>query len=303
MIGTLRHRVVVNPVSGNGRGRRIGKMLPEIFARLGLAAEFHVSSTAQHFSELVRSHRSEEGQRVVICGGDGSLNMALDSMEPGRGPPLALVPCGRGNDIARSLGIPQAPEAAAGLLVEGSEGPMDVGYVGERPFASIAAMGFDSFVTMAASRMRRVRGRLVYVVAALKELARFTPPEFSIVSDTFRFRGRAMMVSVANAPYYGGGMRLSPTSVMDDGLMEICVVLPMSKLNLLRLLPRVFSGGHVDSPLFMTAPVRRARIASTPRVPVCADGEYLASSPVDIRVERGAARIVSPCANSGRAPQ
>ncbi|MCU0611657.1 MAG: diacylglycerol kinase family lipid kinase [Candidatus Eisenbacteria bacterium] len=294
MRGPFHHRVVVNPASGNGQGRRIGARLPAIFARLGLAAEFHHSTTAQHFRELIQGHAGDSGQRIVICGGDGSLNMALASMPPGERAVMALVPCGRGNDVARSLGIPARAEEAAGLLAEGIEREVDVGYVGEKPFASIAAMGFDALVSIAASRMRIVRGRLVYVIAALRQLARFVPPEFTIRSDTFNFQGRAMMVSLANAPYYGGGMMLSPSSSMEDGIMEICVVLPMSKLSLLRLLPRVFSGGHVDSPLFITSSARRATIATNTPVPVCADGEYLATSPVEVRIEQAAIRLVSP---------
>ncbi|MBN1422970.1 diacylglycerol kinase family lipid kinase [Candidatus Fermentibacteria bacterium] len=289
-----RHRVVVNPFSGNGHGRRIGTLLPGIFARLGLTAEFHESSTAEHFKALVGGRPAEPGERVVICGGDGSLNMALSCVTPGTRPALALVPCGRGNDVARSLAIPAHPDGAAAVLAEGRERAMDVGYVNDRPFASIAAMGFDALVSLAASRMRRVKGRMVYVIAAIKELARFHPPLFTIESDTFTFQGRAMMVSVANCPYYGGGMMLSPDSKMDDGLVEICVVLPMSKLGLLRMLPKLFTGGHVDSPYFLIASAQRATIGCDPAVPICADGEYLTMSPATIRIEPAAATVMVP---------
>lgn len=296
-----RHRVVVNPASGNGRGRRIGTMLPGIFTRLGLAAEFHESRTVEHFRALVGGRPAEPGERVVICGGDGSLNMAISSNVPNITPTLALVPCGRGNDVARSLGIPAHPQGSAALLAKGGERALDIGYVNERPFASIAAMGFDARVSIAASKMRRVKGRLVYVLAAIKELARFHPPMFTIRSDTFNFRGRAIMVSVANTPYYGGGMMLSPASKMDDGILEICVVLPMSKLNLLRMLPKVFSGRHVGSGCFLTAPVRRAAIVSDPPVPICADGEFLTMSPAEIRLDPAAVTLVAPTASPSHA--
>lgn len=287
------HRVVVNPASGNGQGRRIGAMLPALFRRLGLAAEFHESRTTEHFKDLVRA-RSHPSERVVICGGDGSLNMALAAMAPCDRASVALVPCGRGNDVARSLHIPTGTEPAAALLSAGRERAIDVGYVGGRPFASIAAMGLDALVSIAAAKIRLVKGRMVYVLAALKELARYTPASFSIRSESFNFQGRAMMVSVANAPFYGGGMMLSPSSSMDDGLLEICIVLPMSKLDVMRLLPQVFSGRHVSSPLFLTAQSQSAVIASDPPLPVCADGEYLSMLPAQVRVEKAACRIVTP---------
>ncbi len=294
MTSRILHRVLVNPTSGNGKAKRLVSTLPGLFARLGLTAEFYVSRTAHHFRELAVSHRLKASDRVVICGGDGSLNMALGAVASGPKPSLALVPCGRGNDVARSLGIPREPEAAIGLLAHGTERRIDVGYVNRMPFASIAAMGLDALVTLAASRMRRVRGRIVYVLAALKELARFVPPHFTIRSDTFSFDGRAMMVSVANCAYYGGGMMLSPSSRPDDGWVEICVVLPVPKLTLLRLLPKVFTGAHVSSPFFLSAPARRVSVASSPMVPVCADGEYLGSTPARVWIEEGAATVVMP---------
>lgn len=287
------HSVVVNPSSGRGRGGQLARHLPDLFRRLNLAAEFHLSRTEHHFRELVRTV-ARQAQRVVICGGDGSVNMALSSCLPGECPPLALLPCGRGNDVARSLGIPRRPDRAAALLLKGREGRVDVGLVDQRPFASIAAMGFDSLVSLAAARMKRLKGGLVYLLAAVKELARFQPPQFSVSSEGFTFRGRAMMVSVANAPYYGGGMKLSPASVMNDGLLEVCVVLPTSKASFLRLLPLVFTGKHVSSPLFLTAQVRSVRVCSDPPVPVCADGEHLSFLPATIRVAPGACRMVLP---------
>ena len=286
------HRVVVNPASGGGGGANLAKRLPELFSEFGLTAELFLSKTEAHFRELVKEHSTSENHRLVICGGDGSLNIALDTILPSPGPVLGLLPCGRGNDLARSLGIPNDVKDATALLASGETRAIDIGYVGNRPFASIAGAGFDALVALAAAKTKIIKGKLVYTVAALKELVKYSPAEFEISGENFSFIGRAMMVSFANAPYYGGGMKLSPGSKLDDSLLDVCIVLPMSKLKFLRSLQSVFKGRHVDSPSFITAPVRRAHIRSSNSGPICADGELLGSLPAEIRVEAKAINIV-----------
>jgi YegS/Rv2252/BmrU family lipid kinase len=286
------HTVVVNPASGGGRGARLIKRLPRFFAQLDLKAEYRLSRTDVHFKELVGRISREAGRRLIVCGGDGSLNMALSALSPGSRAVIGLLPCGRGNDLARSLGIPRNPKDAAALLLSGEERTVDIGYVGDRPFASIAGAGFDALVSIAASKSKLIKGKLVYLVSAVKELSKYRASRFRIESQGFSFDGEAMMVSFANAPYYGGGMKLSPDSKLDDGMLDVCIVLPMSKARFVRKLLSVFKGGHTGSPDFVTAPVQRAKIDAAEPLPICADGEHLGSIPAQISVRSGAVTVI-----------
>ncbi len=292
MLDRLIHKVIINPASGGGSGLRIGKILPRLFAEHGLRGEFHFSKTAHHFQELVRRCSEGEDHRLVVCGGDGSVNMVLSALREGIKVRMGLIPSGRGNDLARSLGVPHATKQAVSLLAAGREQLIDLGYVGHRPFATIAASGYDALVSIAASKITVVKGKLVYLVAALKELARYKAQSFRVRGDDFFFEGPAMMVSLANAPYYGGGMQLSPGSSLTDGYLDVCIVPKIKKSAFLRILPHVFKGEHVQSPHFLTAAVRSVEVSSLDGSPVCADGEVLGKTPIVIGVKRAVLSVV-----------
>jgi diacylglycerol kinase (ATP) len=293
----LLHTVLVNPASGGGRGARLSQRLPRFFAQFDLKAEYLLSKTEAHFKELVRRISKEAGRRLIVCGGDGSLNMALSALSPESRIVIGLLPCGRGNDLARSLGIPRNPKDAAALLLAGKERVLDIGYVGDRPFASIAGAGFDALVSIAASKSKLVKGKLVYLVSAVRELAKYRASHFRIRSEGFAFDGEAMMVSFANAPYYGGGMKLSPASRLDDGMLDVCIVLPMSKARFARKLLSVFKGGHTNTPGFLTAPVQWAEVEAERAMPICADGEHLGSIPARVSIRPGAVTVI--CGDAG----
>lgn len=289
----IHHHVVINPASGGGAGTRIRTLLPRLFEKYGLGADFSVSLNPPHFRSLVKKFGVRENARTVICGGDGSVNMALNELLPNRILRLGLIPCGRGNDFARTLGISRAAERAVKLLTRGRERPIDVGFVGKRPFATIAAAGYDADVSVTASKIKRIKGGLVYLFAALKEFVRLKPRTVIIEGDEFSFEGPALMVSFANAPFYGGGMQLSPDSRVDDGKIEICLLRNMSKLEFLMTMPGIYSGRHVRSPKFICGSSSRIRVSSPDGGPITADGELIGTLPEEISVRPSCIRVIS----------
>ena len=133
------------------------------------------------------------------------------------------MPCGRGNDLARVLGIPKDPAAAARIAVEGEERLLDVANVEGTPYMGIASFGFDSDANRIANEAKLVKGNAVYVYAALRALAAWKPAHFSVTVDGERHEFTGYTVAVGNSKAYGGGMYVFPMAELDDGKLDVIV--------------------------------------------------------------------------------
>lgn len=289
----MKFNLLVNPNAGRGRA---GQLFPGIARRLearGVEFDWHFSAGPGHLTELARNLSGRKGGCLVVCGGDGSLNEVLNGL-PETGPVLGVIPCGSGNDLARNLGIPRSVAQACDLLEAGTVRTIDVAAAGVRRYLGIGGAGFDAEVNRRANNTRlHIFPRAVYTWQVLSTLRSFRPREFFITADGWRYEGRIMFVAVANTPAYGGGMRISPGSRMDDGCLEVCIVEEMGRLELLANFPSVFGGRHLDHPRFRVLPATRVRIESAARGDFYADGEFHQPLPVEIAVRPAAARLLA----------
>ena len=289
--------VAVNPSASFGRNRAVG---PTVADRL-ISEGYEVSMLREaNFELLRRETRSafEQGtDGLVVVGGDGMVSLGLNLVAR-TGVPLGIVAAGTGNDLARGLGLPHDdPAAATDALVEALRRPpqsIDAAIVqhGELRtwYACVLSAGFDAIVNERANRMTRPRGPSRYTLALLRELATFRPLRYVLTIDGVRREQRAMLVSVANNPSLGGGMRIVPHADLSDGLLDVFIVHPLSRLGLLAVFPRVFAGEHVDHPAVEFLRARRVRIEG-PDVVAYADGERIGPLPVDIEVAPGALSV------------
>jgi YegS/Rv2252/BmrU family lipid kinase len=284
--------VIVNPTAGAGKAR---EALPRIRSELErLGADFHVIETtsADHARAEGKAAR-ECGEAVGALGGDGLVG-TLAGVLCGGDSPLALLPGGRGNDLARVLGIPTDPEAAARLAVEGVERAIDVPEVDGRSYVGIASCGFDSDANRIANEAKLVRGNLVYVYAALRALAAWKHANFEVTVDGERHSVRGYSVIVANSKAYGGGMYVVPHAELDDGQLDVVLCAASSKLHFLRGFPKLFSGSHVDDPYLRFIRGEEVEVSADRPFAVYADGDPIGDLPVRIRVARKALRVLVP---------
>jgi YegS/Rv2252/BmrU family lipid kinase len=207
---------------------------------------------------------------------------------------LAIIPCGRGNDLARVLGIPDDPAEAAELAVQGPERMLDVANVDGTPFVGIASFGFDSEANRIANEAKFVRGNAVYLYAALRALAAWKPAAFSVTVDGQRHELSGYSVAVGNSKAYGGGMFVLPEAELDDGELDVLISTDAPKLTFLRGVFKTFKAAHVDSPhaLFL----RGATIEVTSDRPfvIYGDGDPIGTTPATMRVERRCLRVIAP---------
>jgi diacylglycerol kinase (ATP) len=285
--------LLVNPTAGKGRGARLCEPVAERLRRHGCDVDVVVGRDADEAFDQARNRVAKGVDALVAVGGDGLVNMALQVVA-GTATPLGIVPAGTGNDIARSLGLPTDDAVAAvDLLATATPRAVDAGRAAGRWFGGVLSSGFDSMVNERANRMTWPPGRSRYNVAIAAELRIFRPIPFVLELDGERWETEAMLVAVGNGVSYGGGMRVCPGAVMDDGLFDVTVLGPISKLEFIRVFPQVYSGRHVDHP---AVTVRRAGYVSlaAPGVTAYADGERVALLPVTCDVVPGALQVLAP---------
>jgi diacylglycerol kinase (ATP) len=295
--------VAINPNASFGKGRTVGPRAVALLRERGhtvhhLQAESLEQLRAEAIATLARGVDA-----LVVVGGDGMVNLGVE-LTAGTSIPLGIIPSGTGNDMARGLGIAlDDPEAAVrGMLDALDHGPriidaarIDYGtppHDGSRHFACVLSAGFDAIVTERANRMRRPRGRSRYTIALLIELARLRPIDYRLVVDGVEHRERAMLVAVGNNTSFGGGMKATPAALLDDGMLDVMIVRPLSRVAFLRIFPRVFAGTHVTDPRVVTMRARRIRIEAQGIV-AYADGERIAPLPIDVEVEPGVLRMLA----------
>ncbi|HEU5223529.1 MAG TPA: diacylglycerol kinase family protein [Candidatus Lumbricidophila sp.] len=288
--------VACNPEAAFGRNRSAGPLVVERLRHAGYDATLISESSFRALQSATVVALDAGADALIVVGGDGMVSLGVNVAVP-RGIPLGVVAAGTGNDLARALGLPREPIAGTDALLAALDQPtrtIDVGLIehaGERRyFAAVLSAGFDAIVNERANRMHRPKGPSRYTFALFRELATFRPRRYRITIDGVVQEHRAMLVSVANGPSLGGGMRIVPQASLVDGLLDVFIVHPLSRIGLLRVFPKVFKGTHVDHPAVEFKAGRRVAIEADSLV-VYADGERVGPLPVEITVQPGALRV------------
>lgn len=284
--------LIVNPSSAGGRALRALRPVEEQLDQLRIPFRVEVSRDAEHAAEEVAS-AARHGEIPVIMSGDGLVGMA-GGLLANTDTPLAVIPCGRGNDFARALGIPTDPAGAVDLIASGQTRKIDLGEANGVPFLCVASIGFDSVANELANRTKLVKGSAVYAYAALRVLASWRPAKFRIQTPEGHSSFTGYSVAVANGPAYGGGMFIAPDARVDDGLFDLVTIAEVSKPRFLVNLPKVFKGSHVQRDEVSVSRARTVDISASRPFPVYADGEHITDLPVKMRVLPKALKVIAP---------
>jgi len=284
--------LIVNPASGGGRAR---SLLPAVERELDQRrAVFRVETTrdSEHaVAEALRAAAS--GEIPVVMSGDGLVGIVGGALV-GSEQPLGIIPGGRGNDLARVLGIPSDPVGAIDVLAAGQTRVIDVGEANGRRFLGIASVGFDSDANRIANETRLIRGNLVYAYAALRALVAWKPARFSVRAGEDQLRFTGYCVVVANSKAYGGGMFVAPDADLSDGEFDIVLIGEVGKLRFLSNLPKVFKGTHVDNDEVRVFRAPYLELSASRPFAIYADGERLTDLPASLRILPAALQVIAP---------
>ncbi|NLG80729.1 MAG: diacylglycerol kinase family lipid kinase [Firmicutes bacterium] len=292
----MRVKVIVNPMAGRGRAARA---IPVICRALEKGkADYDIYVTRGPGDAITAASRAvDEGYEVIAAaGGDGTTNEVANGIA-GREVALGVIPCGSGNDMAISLGIPKDVEKACRVLLSGKMRERDLGRVIDRYFVNAVGVGFDATVARVASddlRWLPVRGAPLYVIAVLKTLADYKACEMLLTVDEKVMTVRPLLVAVGIGRTYAGGMKIVPDAEPDDGLYDICVVESMGSLETLYNLPKVFTGSHTKMEKATMLRGRYVSIRSSARVPLHMDGEVFVAESMEFTLIPGGLRAIYP---------
>ena len=241
--------LAINPISGRGYARRKAKKASQHFSSLGIQTIEVEGETLSDFrSRFSAELRNESVTGVIALGGDGFIHEIIQHLVS-RNLPLGVIPCGTGNDFARSLGIQQLSfEKQLDVIGKRITKSIDLGLVGKSWFAAILSSGFDALVNERANLMTWPKGRMKYNIAMIEKLIALKPHPYRIRFDQSEIRVEATLVTVANGASYGGGMKVCPEASLDDGLFDVMVLGKVSRFELLKVFPKVYRGTHVSHP-------------------------------------------------------
>lgn len=302
--------LVVNPTAGGGRAARTAEAAAARLAARGAAVRTVSTRDAAH-AALEAREAFDRGDVAVAVGGDGMLRILAEEGVRHERAVVGLLPAGRGNDFARFLGLPTAVDEAVDALVDGVETLVDTGLVRdadgtERTFLSLVSVGFDAEANRIANEAPAALGGLVYVWGVLGALAGLRPVPLRLRTSTGTREVPALLLAVANAGAYGGGMHMAPHASVGDGELDV-VVVPhpgrhrrpdrcdvRDRLLLLRVLPRVFRGTHVSTPHVDVSRAATVEVSADGPLVAYADGDPVGTLPLTISARPASLRLLVP---------
>lgn len=292
----MRICLIVNPNAGAGRGLEVSERVVSRLESSGAAVERFVSEHAGGTREIAETTQPEGWDGVVVVGGDGSLFEVINGLLS-RGPQLAVpvgqIPVGTGNSFIKDLHTDREGDEvddAIDRIVRGATRRVDLGRfscgAGDYWFINLLGAGFVSNVAHRAVRFKRL-GALSYILGVLGEVITLTSTGITLTIDGQRISRDGVFVEICNSRYTGGNMMMAPEASITDGMLDVIVLNPVGRLRLLRLLPTIFSGTHVNAPEVEVFRGREIRLESEFPLRLTPDGETFGTTPIDVTIRPG----------------
>jgi diacylglycerol kinase (ATP) len=249
--GTVRVAVIVNPISGAGgrpdAGRQRAKLAAALLETAHIEGDVFVTERPTQATDLTRAEMARGVDLVIAWGGDGTVNEVASALAFSD-VPLAIVPTGSGNGLARELRIPLDVHQAFTAALSGRERRIDAGELDGHLFFNVAGVGLDANIARAFAANGRRRGFARYAQLTLREVLSYAPQEYSIATDAGTRRERVLMIAIANGCQYGNGAIIAPDACLDDGRLDVIVIRHRSAIVAIAQIPRIFAGKVTSVP-------------------------------------------------------
>jgi diacylglycerol kinase (ATP) len=280
----------------NRHSRRGKKLLPQAthaLERLGFSLLDERITSSRHMAEVIR-RRAHDVDLVIVGGGDGTLNAAVDGLVD-TGLPLGILPLGTGNDLARTLHIPLDLEEACDVIARGQTRRIDLGWVNGHHFFNVASIGLTVRITQQLSKgLKQQWGIFAYPLAALRVLHQARPFRAEIRWDDQVARVRTVQITIGNGRHYGGGMTVAHDATIDDQRLDLYSLEVERPWHVLALLPGMRWGRLRGLSSVRTLSAREIEIRTRRPRPISADGEPSMTTPAIFRVIPRAITVFAP---------
>lgn len=285
--------LIFNPSSDRGRsGQRASDLRAMVEqARTG-GADWRGTEYPAHATQIAAQAAAQGYSTVAALGGDGTVHEVLNGLmrtDAAQRPRLGIVPIGSGNDFAHAVGIQANPQEAMRRVFTGAPKAVDVALIRDGAgrseyFDNTAGIGFDAAINIQSRKLTFIYGFVMYLTATLLTIARkFAAPHMKVTHDGGALDQPLLMITVGNGPREGGGFLTTPDSRLDDGVLEMLFIGPVSRVRMMQLLPKVMNGTHVREPDVRIEKTTRLVIDADRALPIHIDGELFAPYEADVR--------------------
>ena len=300
--------VVVNPISGSGKGLDDFPLISKLLRDNGIKSEAVFTEHKCHATELTVSAINSGYRHIIVVGGDGTLHEVVNglfiqkSVEPSD-VTIAVIAVCTGNDWIRMFGIPTRYSEAIRAIKEGYTFLQDVAaveyeearYRQVRYTANVAGVGFDAAVIERLQHMRAsgCKGKSTYLRALVRTFFRYKPTGVKVwVDDRLIYNNLLLSMAIGVGKYNGGGIQQLPEAVADDGLLDLTIIRPLHWWNIIFRLKRLFNGNIYTIGHVLHAKGRNIRIESSPEIQLEVDGELYGHSPIEVRNVHRDVRVI-----------
>lgn len=284
--------LLTNPTSGMGKGARARDAVLGRLRAAGLVVRSLEGRDADEALDLARRCVADGLEALVVVGGDGMVHLGIQAVAL-TDTALGIIPAGTGNDVARYFDIERKDVlAATDRVIAGRTRTCDLARSGSKYFVTVLAAGFDAIVNERANAMTWPKGQMRYNLATIAELRTFEPLAYTLEIDGVIHRLDAMLVAVGNGPSFGGGLRITEGALLDDGMLDVVIIKPMSKVKLIRTYPKLFKGTHRSLAEYEHHLARTVTVAA-PGIVAYADGERFGPLPLTIECVPGALTVLA----------
>ena len=280
----MRILFVINPQAGRGTTLKLLPQLEKLLLEKEVDHEIRWTKgpgDATHFTKEIKA----DYDLVTVIGGDGTMNEVLNGLVGGE-TPMAVIPIGTGNDFVRSAKLPMKLEAALDNILNGKPRMVDLGlYNSERYFVNVLGIGFDAYANIQSRKIKRLKGKIVYLVAIFKTLRHWSAVPMRIELDDQTIDDHSYLTCIANGWSVGGGLSLAPDAQLEDGFFDVCHVSDISSMKIVWNFPKLINGKINDLEEVTILRSKKVKVTSEEPLPMHLDGEIIEGNSKVFEVE------------------
>lgn len=276
--------IVINPVSGNGESLKLKEKILEYFDEAKISYDIIVTNYIGEAEKIAGEIDESKYSELIIVGGDGTIVETVNGIV-GKNINLGIIPAGTGNDFARAINSDMKFDEVMKAIIKGKTISADIGTVNDKFFLNVTGFGIDSYILQNLVKIKKIfKGSFSYTVSTFYTLSSYKNKHVKITIDNKKFERDIMLVSICNGKYFGGGMKISPDSKVNDGEFELFIVNKMSKLKFMIVFWKVFKGTHLSVNEVEIFKGKSFTIESDVDIPVNVDGNLYGNTPLKVSV-------------------
>jgi diacylglycerol kinase (ATP) len=287
--------LITNPISGKGNAAAVAEQAFQRLTAEGCTGKIELTTRSGDANRIAQESIENGSHWIIACGGDGTVHEVVNAIGETPDVVLGVLPCGKGNDFAEAVKIPTKPVEAVEVLLEGAIRQVDLGKIGDHYFDTIVTCGYDAEVS------RRVTeegapfsGTASYVYTAITTLFSYQSPDARLEGDFGSYEGKILLTATGITASYGGGMKIVPEAIIDDGLFDVCIIEPVPHRTVLRLLVTLFWGGHAGHRAVRMHRTKSLTIETDPPILLYADGERICYTPATVEIVERGLTVIAP---------